>query len=109
MDADAAPGEADGEAAWEQATAQHPDLASWAEGGHGLRPAAVQDDIHPLGLLSSALLHPFDTFSSLATGAAVGLYTGTRQQWLAARDLGWAMRHSLEDMVRSAWEARSAH
>jgi UDP-glucose 4-epimerase len=28
---------------------------------------------------------------------------------LAARDLGWAMRHSLEDMVRSAWEARSAH
>ena len=25
---------------------------------------------------------------------------------LAARDLGWAMRHSLEDMVRSAWEAR---
>ena len=28
---------------------------------------------------------------------------------LAARDLGWGMRHSLEDMVRSAWEARSAH
>jgi UDP-glucose 4-epimerase len=28
---------------------------------------------------------------------------------LAARDLGWAMRHSLDDMVRSAWEARSAH
>jgi UDP-glucose 4-epimerase len=28
---------------------------------------------------------------------------------LAARDLGWAMRHSLQDMVRSAWEARSAH
>ena len=28
---------------------------------------------------------------------------------LAARDLGWAMRHSLEDMVGSAWEARSAH
>jgi UDP-glucose 4-epimerase len=25
---------------------------------------------------------------------------------LAARDLGWRMRHSLEDMVRSAWEAR---
>lgn len=25
---------------------------------------------------------------------------------LAARDLGWAMRHSLEDMVASAWEAR---
>ncbi|WBU37794.1 UDP-glucose 4-epimerase GalE [Homoserinibacter sp. YIM 151385] len=25
---------------------------------------------------------------------------------LAARDLGWAMRHSLEDMVRSAWDAR---
>jgi UDP-glucose 4-epimerase len=28
---------------------------------------------------------------------------------LAARDLGWAMRHSLDDMVASAWEARSAH
>ena len=26
----------------------------------------------------------------------------------AARDLDWKMRHSLEDMVRSAWEARSA-
>lgn len=25
---------------------------------------------------------------------------------LAARDLGWAMRHSLEDMVASAWAAR---
>ena len=28
---------------------------------------------------------------------------------LAARDLGWAMNHTLTDMVRSAWEARSAH
>ncbi|MGO4105230.1 UDP-glucose 4-epimerase GalE [Leifsonia sp. YAF41] len=27
---------------------------------------------------------------------------------LAARDLRWAMRHSLEDMVQSAWEARQA-
>jgi len=27
---------------------------------------------------------------------------------LAARDLGWQMRHSLADMVRSAWQARSA-
>ncbi|WP_309857206.1 UDP-glucose 4-epimerase GalE [Leifsonia sp. 1010] len=27
---------------------------------------------------------------------------------LAARDLDWRMRHSLEDMVRSAWEARQA-
>ncbi|GLU90621.1 UDP-glucose 4-epimerase GalE [Agromyces sp. NBRC 114283] len=27
---------------------------------------------------------------------------------LAARDLDWRMRHSLEDMVRSAWEARRA-
>ncbi|MEO5652385.1 MAG: UDP-glucose 4-epimerase GalE [Marmoricola sp.] len=26
----------------------------------------------------------------------------------AARDLDWKMRHSLEDMVRSAWQARSA-
>jgi UDP-glucose 4-epimerase len=26
---------------------------------------------------------------------------------LAARDLDWAMRHSLDDMVRSAWAARS--
>jgi UDP-glucose 4-epimerase len=25
---------------------------------------------------------------------------------LAARDLGWAMRHTLTDMVRSAWDAR---
>jgi len=25
----------------------------------------------------------------------------------AARDLGWKMRHDLEDMVRSAWQARS--
>jgi UDP-glucose 4-epimerase len=25
---------------------------------------------------------------------------------LAARDLDWAMRHSLDDMVTSAWEAR---
>ncbi|MCU1474858.1 UDP-glucose 4-epimerase GalE [Amnibacterium sp.] len=28
---------------------------------------------------------------------------------LAARDLGWAMRHSLTDMVASAWSARSAN
>lgn len=27
---------------------------------------------------------------------------------LAARDLDWANRHTLEDMVRSAWEARSS-
>ena len=27
---------------------------------------------------------------------------------LAARDLGWQMRHSLEDMVASAWQARQA-
>jgi len=27
---------------------------------------------------------------------------------LAARDLGWEMRHSLAEMVRSAWEARQA-
>jgi UDP-glucose 4-epimerase len=26
----------------------------------------------------------------------------------AARDLEWKMRHSLEDMVRTAWEARSS-
>ena len=26
----------------------------------------------------------------------------------AARDLDWKMRHDLEDMVRSAWQARSA-
>ena len=25
---------------------------------------------------------------------------------LAARDLGWENRHTVEDMVRSAWEAR---
>jgi UDP-glucose 4-epimerase len=28
---------------------------------------------------------------------------------LATRDLDWAMRHSLTDMVRSAWDARNAH
>jgi UDP-glucose 4-epimerase len=27
---------------------------------------------------------------------------------LAARDLDWKMRHSLEEMVGSAWEARQA-
>ena len=27
---------------------------------------------------------------------------------LAARDLGWAMRHTLDDMVTSAWQAREA-
>jgi len=27
---------------------------------------------------------------------------------LAARDLGWAMRHTLTEMVASAWEARRA-
>jgi UDP-glucose 4-epimerase len=28
---------------------------------------------------------------------------------LAARDLGWTMRHSIAEMVRSAWEARQQH
>ncbi len=28
---------------------------------------------------------------------------------LAARDLGWAMRHSIDDMVTSAWQARQNH
>lgn len=28
---------------------------------------------------------------------------------LASRDLGWTMRHSLQQMVQSAWEARQAH
>jgi len=28
---------------------------------------------------------------------------------LAARDLGWRMRHSLDEMVASAWSARRAH
>ena len=27
---------------------------------------------------------------------------------LAARDLDWKMRHSLQEMVQSAWEARQA-
>ena len=27
---------------------------------------------------------------------------------LAARDLDWAMHHTLDQMVESAWEARSA-
>ena len=27
---------------------------------------------------------------------------------LAARDLDWGMRHSVDEMVRSAWEAREA-
>ena len=28
---------------------------------------------------------------------------------LAARDLDWQMRHSLRDMVASAWEAQQRH
>ncbi|MCL8250588.1 UDP-glucose 4-epimerase GalE [Aeromicrobium fastidiosum] len=28
---------------------------------------------------------------------------------LAARDLGWTMRHSIDDMVRSAWQARRSN
>ncbi|MGA9714768.1 MAG: UDP-glucose 4-epimerase GalE [Aeromicrobium sp.] len=28
---------------------------------------------------------------------------------LAARDLGWTMRHSIDQMVQSAWQARQAH
>jgi UDP-glucose 4-epimerase len=28
---------------------------------------------------------------------------------LAARDLDWQMRHDIDDMVRSAWQARKAH
>ena len=28
---------------------------------------------------------------------------------LASRDLGWTMRHSIDQMVASAWEARQAH
>jgi UDP-glucose 4-epimerase len=28
---------------------------------------------------------------------------------LAARDLEWEMRHSLRDMIASAWEAQQAH
>jgi UDP-glucose 4-epimerase len=28
---------------------------------------------------------------------------------LAARDIDWVMRHDIDDMVRSAWEARKAH
>lgn len=28
---------------------------------------------------------------------------------LASRDLGWTMRHSIQQMVRSAWDARQAH
>ncbi len=27
---------------------------------------------------------------------------------LAARDIDWSMRHSLDDMVTSAWDARQA-
>jgi UDP-glucose 4-epimerase len=28
---------------------------------------------------------------------------------LASRDLDWTMRHSIEDMVASAWTARQSH
>ena len=28
---------------------------------------------------------------------------------LAARDLDWQMRHTVDDMVASAWQARKAH
>ena len=40
---------------------------------------------------------PGDPDRIVATGEAAG------------RDLDWQMRHTLEDMVRSGWEARSAH
>ena len=40
----------------------------------------------------------------LDAGAAWHVATGEA----AARDLDWQMRHSLEDMVRTAWEARSS-
>jgi UDP-glucose 4-epimerase len=28
---------------------------------------------------------------------------------LAGRDLDWQMRHDIDDMVRTAWNARKAH
>jgi UDP-glucose 4-epimerase len=28
---------------------------------------------------------------------------------LATRDLGWHNRHTLEEMVRTGWEARTSH
>ena len=61
----------------------------------GSGPLALRRRAGGAGSLPGGANRPGDPARIVATGE------------LAARDLDWRMRHSLEEMVRSAWDARS--
>lgn len=90
--------------------AAHVEAARRLRGGEALEPA------YNLGSGTGLSVRQIMDTMSAVTGIAFTPEVGPRRPGdpdrivasgeLAARDLGWTMRHSVEDMVRSAWQAR---
>ena len=74
--------------------------------------------IYNLGSGDGVSVREIMTAVAGATGIAFEPEVGPRREgdpprivasgMLAARDLGWAMRHTVDDMVQSAWNARQS-
>lgn len=77
------------------------------------------ETVYNLGSGDGVSVRQIMTAVATATGIAFTPEVGPRRPGdparivasgeLAARDLGWRMRHTLDEMVASAWQARSAH
>ncbi len=77
------------------------------------------ETVYNLGSGDGVSVRQIMTAVATATGIAFTPEVGPRRAGdparivasgeLAARDLGWRMRHTLDEMVASAWQARSAH
>ncbi len=77
------------------------------------------EPVYNLGSGDGVSVRQIMTAVAAATGIAFTPEVGPRRPGdparivasgeLAARDLGWTMRHTLDQMVSSAWQARSAH
>lgn len=77
------------------------------------------ETVYNLGSGDGVSVRQIMTAVAAATGIAFTPEVGPRRPGdparivasgeLAARDLGWRMRHTLDEMVASAWQARSAH
>ena len=88
-------------------------------GGLALTEGRLLEPVYNLGSGDGVSVRQIMTAVAAATGIAFTPEIGPRRPGdparivasgeRAARDLGWAMRHTLDQMVASAWLARSAH
>jgi UDP-glucose 4-epimerase len=96
------------------------DLAhSHVVAAHALEAGTPLEPVYNLGSGDGASVRQIMDVAAEVTGVAFTPSVAPRRPGdparivasgeLAARDLGWEMRHSLRDMIASAWEAQQAH